>query len=79
MSEPDVHHWTASDGIDLAYHELGAGRPVILLHGLLPHLSGGNTSDRSRQAYTLHVVEGTARYPAENWLRRPTDRPARGF
>jgi len=34
MSEPDVHHWTASDGIDLAYHELGAGRPVILLHGL---------------------------------------------
>ncbi len=34
MSEVAVHHWTASDGVDLAYHELGQGRPVILLHGL---------------------------------------------
>lgn len=28
------HHWTASDGIDLAWRETGEGRPVILLHGL---------------------------------------------
>jgi pimeloyl-ACP methyl ester carboxylesterase len=34
MSEARVHHWDASDGIDLAYHEVGEGRPVILLHGL---------------------------------------------
>ncbi len=34
MSEPQVHRWTASDGIELAFHELGDGRPVILLHGL---------------------------------------------
>ena len=34
MSEALVQQWTASDGIKLAYHELGAGRPVILLHGL---------------------------------------------
>jgi pimeloyl-ACP methyl ester carboxylesterase len=34
MSEAKVHFWTASDGIRLAYHELGDGRPVILLHGL---------------------------------------------
>ena len=26
--------WTSSDGIELAYRELGEGRPVILLHGL---------------------------------------------
>jgi pimeloyl-ACP methyl ester carboxylesterase len=26
--------WTASDGVKLAYHEVGEGRPVILLHGL---------------------------------------------
>jgi len=26
--------WTASDGARLAYHELGQGRPVVLLHGL---------------------------------------------
>jgi pimeloyl-ACP methyl ester carboxylesterase len=29
-----VHRWTASDGVELAWHELGEGRPVILLHGL---------------------------------------------
>lgn len=34
MSEAEVHRWTASDGIELAYHELGEGRPVVLLHGL---------------------------------------------
>jgi pimeloyl-ACP methyl ester carboxylesterase len=34
VSEPQVHRWTPSDGIELAYHELGQGRPVILLHGL---------------------------------------------
>lgn len=26
--------WTASDDVRLAFHELGEGRPVILLHGL---------------------------------------------
>ena len=34
MSEANEHHWTASDGVELAYHELGSGRPVVLLHGL---------------------------------------------
>ena len=34
MSEAVVQQWTASDGVKLAYHELGEGRPVILLHGL---------------------------------------------
>ena len=34
MTEPSTHRWTASDGVELAWHELGQGRPVILLHGL---------------------------------------------
>ena len=34
MSQAEVHFWTASDGVRLAYHELGEGRPVVLLHGL---------------------------------------------
>jgi pimeloyl-ACP methyl ester carboxylesterase len=34
MSEAQVHRWTASDGVELAFHELGEGRPVVLLHGL---------------------------------------------
>ena len=34
MTEPTVHRWIASDGVELAYHETGQGRSVILLHGL---------------------------------------------
>jgi len=32
--EVSTHHWTASDGVELAYREMGEGRAVILLHGL---------------------------------------------
>ena len=52
---------------------------LVLLHGLLPHLSRANRSPRSRHAYTLHVIEADARYPADNWLRRANDLPLRGF
>jgi phytanoyl-CoA hydroxylase len=52
---------------------------LVLLHGLLPHWSGPNRSERSRHAYTLHVIEGAARYPADNWLQRSPDLPLRGF
>ena len=34
MTESATHLWTASDGIELAYHEVGEGRSAILLHGL---------------------------------------------
>ena len=34
MTEVAIHRWTASDGVELAWHEMGEGRPVILLHGL---------------------------------------------
>jgi len=34
VSEASTHFWTASDGVPLAYHEVGEGRPVLLLHGL---------------------------------------------
>jgi pimeloyl-ACP methyl ester carboxylesterase len=34
VSQAEVRFWTASDGIELAYHEVGSGRPVMLLHGL---------------------------------------------
>jgi phytanoyl-CoA hydroxylase len=52
---------------------------LILLDGLLPHLSGPNRSDKPRHAYTLHVVEGTAAYPDDNWLQRSSSLPLRGF
>jgi pimeloyl-ACP methyl ester carboxylesterase len=33
-SDLPVHHFTAPDGIRLAWRELGEGRPLVLLHGL---------------------------------------------
>jgi phytanoyl-CoA hydroxylase len=52
---------------------------LIVLDGLLPHLSRANTSSRSRQAYTLHVIERESQYPEDNWLRRSPGMPLRGF
>jgi len=51
----------------------------IVLHGLLPHRSGANRSSRSRQAYSVHVIDAGAHYPTDNWLQRGPDMPARGF
>lgn len=58
--------------------EVPAGT-LVALHGLLPHRSGENRSPRSRHAYSLHVIEAGAHYPADNWLQRPADWPPRGF
>jgi phytanoyl-CoA hydroxylase len=52
---------------------------LVVLHGLLPHRSAPNRSPRSRQAYTVHAIDGAAAYPADNWLRRAPDFPPRGF
>jgi len=35
MLEPHVQHFSARDGLELAYREVGDGRPVVLLHGFL--------------------------------------------
>ena len=34
MTAAATSFWTASDSVELAYHEVGEGRPVVLLHGL---------------------------------------------
>ena len=34
MTDVQIRYWTASDGVELAWREVGEGRPVILLHGL---------------------------------------------
>ena len=43
---------------------------LVVLHGQLPHRSGPNLSDRSRHAYTLHLIDGKCRYSPDNWLQR---------
>lgn len=52
---------------------------LVVLHGLLPHWSDVNRSEHSRHAYTVHVIDGTASYPEDNWLQRRPDLPLRGF
>ncbi|NVJ70882.1 MAG: phytanoyl-CoA dioxygenase family protein [Alphaproteobacteria bacterium] len=52
---------------------------ALVFGGLFPHMSSANRSDRSRHAYTLHVIDGAAHYPSDNWLRRPENLPLRGF
>jgi phytanoyl-CoA hydroxylase len=51
---------------------------LVILHGLLPHASAPNRSSRPRHAYAVHLIDGRADYPADNWLQRP-DLPLRGF
>ena len=51
---------------------------LVLLHGSVPHLSGPNRSDKPRHAYTVHAIDGAAKYLDDNWLQRPS-LPLRGF
>ena len=45
---------------------------LVLLHGKLPHYSCKNKSNKSRHAYSLHIIDGNSIYPKENWLQRPS-------
>jgi phytanoyl-CoA hydroxylase len=49
--------------------EVPAGT-LVVLHGNLVHYSAANTSDRSREAFTMHVVEGMYPWREDNWLQR---------
>jgi len=71
----DTTPWPESGLVPL---EVPAGS-VIALHGLLPHRSDANRSERSRHAYTLHLMESGTYYPADNWLQRGPGQPLRGF
>ena len=51
--------------------EVPAGT-LIILHGQLPHYSAANTSEKSRQAFTLHLVDAVCNYPTNNWLQPMT-------
>jgi phytanoyl-CoA hydroxylase len=57
--------------------EVTAGT-LVVFDGMLPHYSAPNRSPRSRHAYTLHAVDGHAKYSPLNWLQRTT-LPVRGF
>jgi phytanoyl-CoA hydroxylase len=68
---------TEFHAFDKSAYDLEGTKPLevkkgacIVLDGMLPHYSLPNTSNRSRQAYTVHTISSHAYYPAENWLQR---------
>lgn len=45
---------------------------LVLIHGLVVHQSEPNKSDKSRYAYTFHVMESKdVKYSPDNWLQLP--------
>ncbi|MGB6986581.1 MAG: phytanoyl-CoA dioxygenase family protein [Candidatus Aquilonibacter sp.] len=71
----DATPWPTTE--DAAPLEVEAGT-LVVFDGMLPHYSAPNRSRRSRHAYTLHAVDGAARYSSANWRQRRT-LPLRGF
>ncbi|KAH7082443.1 phytanoyl-CoA dioxygenase family protein [Paraphoma chrysanthemicola] len=50
--------------------EVKAGT-LVLIHGNILHKSEKNTSGKSRNIYTFHVIEGDQQYDQRNWLQPP--------
>lgn len=65
FDEIDDAPWPTDGWVPL---EVPAGT-LVVLHGLLPHKSFANTSDRGRPAYAVHFVDGAAAWSADNWIR----------
>ena len=42
---------------------------LVILHGQLPHYSAENTSNKSRQAFSIHLVDDNCHYAEDNWLQ----------
>lgn len=61
----DNSPWNLDEMIPL---EVSRGT-LIVLHGMLPHMSKENTSSRSRHAYTLHVGSALHPFAENNWIR----------
>ncbi len=72
----DTTPWPALEEAQPVEVEAGT---LVVMHGRLPHYSAPNRSATSRQAYTLHFVDGRAEYAATNWLQRGPAFPVRGF
>jgi phytanoyl-CoA hydroxylase len=72
----DATPWPSGDATRAL--EVPAGT-LVVFDGHLPHASAPNRSERSRLAYTLHVVDGSAAWSPLNWLQRAADDPPRGF
>jgi phytanoyl-CoA hydroxylase len=76
MEPLDASPWPTQEQAVAVEVEAGT---LVVFHGLLPHYSAPNRSDRWRIAYTLHATDARCSYKASNWLQRPAHMPVRGF
>ncbi|HWT12391.1 MAG TPA: alpha/beta fold hydrolase [Allosphingosinicella sp.] len=58
MKDVTTHRFTASDGAELAWHQLGEGRPLVLLHGLFSNaetnwIRFGHAAEIARRGATV--------------------------
>lgn len=75
MESLDTTPWPSEEKSIAVPAEAGT---LVVFQGTLPHYSAPNRSDRSRQAFVLHVTDGTSVYAESNWLQTRT-LPLRGF
>lgn len=78
MEQVDATPWPAADSKEAVPLEVEAGS-LVVFHGLLPHYSAANRSEKSRHAYTLHVTDAASHYSPRNWLQRGAELPVQGF
>ncbi|MFT7721610.1 MAG: phytanoyl-CoA dioxygenase family protein [Roseateles sp.] len=78
MEPVDATPWPAADSREAIPLEVEAGS-LVVFHGLLPHYSAANRSEKSRHAYTLHVTDAASSYSPRNWLQRGAALPVQGF
>ncbi|KAJ7497262.1 phytanoyl-CoA dioxygenase [Mycena latifolia] len=48
---------------------------LVLIHGSVLHKSERNTSDKTRFAYTFHMIDSNATYDDRNWLQPTSTMP----
>ncbi len=71
LTDPEIttlynSHWPAEDFVAMPMKR----GSVIIFPGTFVHRSSQNISDKSRIAYTFHIISGNSEYPADNWLQR---------
>jgi pimeloyl-ACP methyl ester carboxylesterase len=76
-----MHRWTASDGIELAWHEVGSGRPVILMHGLFSDaemnwIKFGHAERIAREGFRV-IMPDLRAHGASAKSRQPANYPQR--
>ncbi|KAK9473306.1 uncharacterized protein V1510DRAFT_406677 [Dipodascopsis tothii] len=53
---------------------------LVIIHGSILHKSETNKSEKSRYAYTFHMIDGSCKYDNKNWLQiPPTDEGGANF